>query len=89
MGWHGTGRHGPFSGEGWTDPQLDRTVVGHGTVHGHGPVQDGLDRPIHFKTLVPLSAENEILTLIFPIKKLGSLLFELALKLAHEPMHVR
>jgi hypothetical protein len=62
MGRHETGRHSPFSSEGRTDPPLDRTVVGHGTVHGpamarsdpvhgHGPVRDGLDRPIHFKPL--------------------------------------
>jgi hypothetical protein len=37
MGPHGTGLHGPFSVEGRTDPPLDRTGVGYGTVHG--PVQ--------------------------------------------------
>jgi hypothetical protein len=61
-GRHGTGRHGPFSGERRTDPPLDRTVIGHGPVHGpatvrygpvhgHGPVRDGSDRPVHFNTL--------------------------------------
>jgi hypothetical protein len=48
-----TGRHGPFSGEGRTDPPLDRTVVGHETVHGpvhdHSLVRYGLDRLVHFK----------------------------------------
>jgi hypothetical protein len=57
-----TGRHGPFLSEGRTDSPLDRTVVGHKTVHGpttvrscpvHGysPVRNGLDRPVHFKPL--------------------------------------
>jgi hypothetical protein len=34
MGRHETDRHGLFSGEGSSDPPLDQTVVGHGTVHG-------------------------------------------------------
>jgi hypothetical protein len=42
---------------------LDRTVIGHGPVHGpatvrsgpvhgHGPVRDGSDCPVHFNTLI-------------------------------------
>jgi hypothetical protein len=52
-GRHGTGWHGPFSGEGRTDPLLDRTVVGHGTVHGPATVRSGL---VHFKPLVMTSS---------------------------------
>jgi hypothetical protein len=51
-GRHGTGRHGPFSGEGRTDSPLDRTVVGYGPVHDHDPVRNESDRPVHFKSLV-------------------------------------
>jgi hypothetical protein len=36
---YGMGRHGPFLGEGRTDPPLDRTGTGHGPVHG--PVRSG------------------------------------------------
>jgi hypothetical protein len=38
-GRHGTGRHGPFSGEGRTEPPLDRTVSG--PQSDHGPVWSG------------------------------------------------
>jgi hypothetical protein len=38
-GRHGTGRHGPFSDEGRTDPPLDRTVIGHSPVHGPATVR--------------------------------------------------
>jgi hypothetical protein len=43
IGPHGTGRHGPLSDEGKTDPPLDRTKARHGTGTDSATVRSGTD----------------------------------------------
>jgi hypothetical protein len=55
MGPHRTGHHGPFSGaHRWIGPRqgTGSATVRSGPIHGHGSVRDGLERPVHFNTLL-------------------------------------